>query len=303
MTKTTKKYSGVVVPMITPVKADFSIDENAVATIMKTFTKNNVATFLLGTTGESTSVSDKEKDRLIEYGVKYAEGKVDVFAGISSNCLQDCIDNGNKYADMGVTAVVAHLPFYYPITAEAMVPFFEKIADNVKCPLILYNNPITVKESMPLDVVEKLSYHKNIVGFKDSERGVERLDEAIRLWKDREDFSFLLGWAAQSSYAVLKGCDGIVPSTGNLTPALYNELYKAALNGEADKANALQEETNIISEIYQKGKYINDSIPALKVLLSEYDLCQPYAIPPLTSTGEAEQKVLRTAIKTTLPTI
>lgn len=302
MTKTQKKYSGVVVPMVTPVNSDFSIDEKAVASILKTFTENNISTFLLGTTGESTSVSVKEKERLIAYGIKYAEKKINVFAGISSNCLQECIDDGNKFAEIGADAVVAHLPFYYPISPDNMIKFFTQIAENVKCPLILYNNPITVKDSIPLEVVEELSHHDNIAGFKDSERGVDRLDKAIGLWKDREDFTFLLGWAAQSAYAVLKGCDGIVPSTGNLTPALYKELYDAATKGDADLANQLQDKTNKISKIYQKGKSINESIPALKVLLSEYGLCQPYAIPPMYTTSENEQLSLRKNIKAELPT-
>lgn len=291
------KYDGVVIPMITPVNEDFSIDSNSLALIMKTFTESEVSVFLLGTTGESTSVNEKDRNILVEETIKQAEGKIPVYAGVSSNCQHESIEMANHFAKMGVDAVVAHLPFYYPVKENKMVEYFKKIAERITCPLILYNNPTTVKQSMPLEIVEELSHHQNIVGFKDSERGIERLDKAIELWDNRDDFSFLLGWAAQSAYALSKGCNGIVPSTGNLTPALYKELYNAAINGDKQRADEIQTLTNNISEVYQKGRGINESIPALKVIMSEFGLCKPVALPPMFAPEAAEQDKLKEIIR------
>ncbi len=297
MNRIQKKHSGVVIPMVTPVTEDFKIDDFAVASILKTFTKAKVNVFLLGTTGESTSVTESERKSLIQSAVDYAQNRIKVYAGVSSCCAEDTIRSANTYASMGVDAIVLHLPFYYPVDENNMVKYFSMLADKIKGPVILYNNPITVKQSIPVWVVNELSQHENIVGFKDSERGIDRLDECISLWKDREDFSFLLGWAAQSAYATLKGADGIVPSTGNLTPDLYKDLFEAAVNGNEKLAYEYQERTNTISEVYQKGKSIYESIPSLKVIMSEYGLCNPVAVPPMYAPDAEEQKALKANIR------
>lgn len=292
MTNITEKYSGVFVPMVTPIDSNFEVDGNAVALIVKTFTFSGVSAFLMGTTGESTSLSAVQKEQLVKYALESrGNGRTKILAGVSSNCLQDSISDANKFAAWGVDAVVAHLPYYYPMSPEKMIRYFTHLADNIDCNLILYNNPATVKMSIPLEVADELSKHGNIVGFKDSERGEERLDKAIELWKQRPDFVFLLGWAAKSAYATLKGCHGLVPSTGNLTPSLYHKLYQAAKSGDEEKAGQLQEQTNAISEVYQKDRNISESIPALKIIMSEYGLCQPCVMPPMymPSNGETSQ--------------
>ncbi|MBN2273148.1 MAG: dihydrodipicolinate synthase family protein [Bacteroidales bacterium] len=300
MKRNEKNYSGVIVPMITPLSSDYSIDRTAVALIMKTFTKNQCSAFVLGTTGESVSVAEKDKTILVESTVREAGHKIKVYAGISGNCLQESISNANHYASLGADAVVAHLPFYYPMNDSNMIRYFKTIADNIQCPLILYNNPITVKWSIPLEIIEELSYHPNIAGVKDSERGLERLDRSLALWSNRDDFSFLLGWTAQSAYALGKRCDGIVPSTANLTPQLYHDLYQSAVAGDAEKAGALQQQADIITNLYIKDRNISEAIPALKVLMAEYGLCKTVVLPPMYEADAQAQLKLRSLIRNIL---
>ncbi|MDP4208614.1 MAG: dihydrodipicolinate synthase family protein [Bacteroidota bacterium] len=297
MSKTVKKYSGVIVPMITPFNQDLTVDLKANERILDSFIKANVFPFLAGTTGESVSISDSQKALLIKSAVDHVNHRTLVYVGIAGNCLHDSIDNAKLYADMGADVLVAHLPFYYPINSDQMIRYFEQLAENCPCPLILYNIPVTTKQSIPVDVIEKLSYHPNIVGIKDSERGIERLDQSLALWKDRKDFVHLMGAAVQSAYALLNGSDGIVPSTGNITPKLYNDLYEAALRGDSQKAEELQELTNKISEVYQKNKILSQSIPALKVMMSVYGICDPYVMPPMYRLGDQEEERIKKETK------
>ena len=296
MSKPDKKYKGVIVPMISPLNKDLSIDELAVEMIVQTFWQNSIEPFVLGTTGESVSLSVNQKNNLVKYTIKAMQGKGKTFAGISGNSLFDSIEEAKRYTDLGVDAVVAHLPFYYPISADQMLKYYEKLAESLKCDLFLYNNPITTNISIPIEVIDKLSYHPNIVGIKDSERGQERLDESIKNWADRADFVHLLGWAAQSAYSVLNGSDGIVPSTANITPSLYKELYDAALMGDFKKAFEIQETTNKVSEIYQKNRKLNESLPALKLMMSFYGLCKPYVMPPMQMLGETSDEEIKEAM-------
>ena len=276
-----KKYSGVVVPMITPFREDQTIDLEAVDRIVDSFVEAGVSPFLLGTTGEAPSISSKQKEVLVKAVINRVNGKELVYAGISSNCLSDSIEDAKKYGELGVDVVVATLPAYYPMNNDQMLKYFTQLADKVTCPLIIYNMPATVKYSIPLEVIEKLSHHPNIVGLKDSERDVERLEHAIKMSKDRDDFAHLIGWAARSAFALQAGSDGIVPSTGNITPELYRELYDAALAGNMTQAWELQKKTDYISSLYQKDRILSESIPALKAMMSVAGLCGPQVLPPM----------------------
>ncbi len=276
-----KKYSGVVVPMITPLNDDLSIDINGVNNIIDLFISSGVSPFILGTTGEAPSLSSKQKEELVKAVVESVDGKDLVYVGISSNCINESIEDAKKYAELGADVMVATLPAYYPMNEEQMFKYFTQLADEINRPLIIYNMPATVKCSIPLSVIDSLSEHENIVGLKDSERDKERLIKAIELSKDREDFSYLLGWAAQSSFAMLNGADGIVPSTGNFTPDLYKDLLDAALKGNKVVADELQEKTNYLGSLYQKDRILSESIPALKVIMSIQGLCKANVMPPM----------------------
>lgn len=287
------KFKGVIVPMVSPVNEDLSIDKGAVHRILDSFLLNGISPFLLGTNGESVSLSDNQKSELVNETVSYINRKTTIYAGISGNCMEETVRNARAYAQTGVDAVVAHLPFYFPLSASQMLRYYEQLADSIPCPLILYNNPITVKQSIPLDVIEQLSHHQNIAGIKDSERGMDRLDQSIDLWGKRNDFVHLLGWTEQSAYALLKGSRGIVPSTGNFVPGLYKNLYDATQQNDQTKAWEYQEKADRLSNIYLKDRNISQSIPALKFIVSLTGMCQPFVMPPLILPDLKEQQVIR----------
>jgi 4-hydroxy-tetrahydrodipicolinate synthase len=207
--------------------------------------------------------------------------------------LAESIEQAKLYADYGVDAVVAHLPFYYPLSADQMLQYFAQLADGIPCPLVLYNIPITTKQSIPVGVIDQLSRHPNIAGIKDSERGLERLDQSAELWADRTDFVYLMGCAAQSAIALQKGADGIVPSFGNVAPGLFKRLFEASLQGDYKTSDKLQAQADTISEIYQKDKNLSQSISALKIMMSALGLCQPYVMPPLECLDADEQKQIK----------
>jgi 4-hydroxy-tetrahydrodipicolinate synthase len=287
------KYSGVIVPMVSPFNDNFSVDKNAVKTIVNSFILNEIKPFIIGTTGEGVSISAHQKLDLLKSTVDAASGKQPVLAGISGNSIFTSIEEGKVFADMGVSALVATLPNFYPMDASQMANWFEMIANSVPLPLFIYNIPATTHHSVPLEVIEKLSYHPNIIGVKDSERNQERLDESLKLWKHRNDFLFLVGWAAMSTYGLEKGASGIIPSTGNLCPELFQQLYQAVKNGNTELANELQQQTDQISTLYQKGRNLSHSLVALKVIMSMKNLCGTQVMPPLFKMSAQEEIAYR----------
>lgn len=292
--KSELKATQVIVPMVTPFQGDQTIDREAVARMCQLFVSSGVSVFALGTTGEGDSVSQSQRDVLVQTVVEAVGKKVPVYAGLTGNSLADSIRDARVFADLGADYLVAKLPAYYPMDENQMVSYLEQLADAVSLPLYIYNIPATTHHSIPLSVVERLSHHPNIAGLKDSERDLDRLNEAIRLWGERDDFDFLIGWAAMSAYGLLKGANGIVPSTGNVSPELYVQMIDAVLAGDEKQAIALQERTDKISALYQKGRSLSYSIPALKILMLRRGLCGGEVLSPmLTMTGEEQKMYLQ----------
>lgn len=287
------KYRGVVVPMVTPVTENQQLDVAAVERIIEFFAVNGVAPLLMGTTGEGNSVSATDGLLMVETAVKAAKGRILIYAGLTGNCFSEQLRQAEAYTKAGADVIVATLPSYYALTEEQMYGYYKNLADNITGPLMLYNILATTHMTIPVDVVKRLAEHPNIVGLKDSERDLERMQQCIAFSKERDDFAYFCGWAAQSAYSLSLGGDGIVPSTGNYVPEMFANLYNAAVKGDMALANSLQDETNEIAKIYQAGRTLGQSLTALKVMMQAKGLCEPWMLMPLTRLSEKEEQEIR----------
>jgi dihydrodipicolinate synthase/N-acetylneuraminate lyase len=276
-----KKYNGIIVPAVTPLTENFDLDEAGVKNMFANFRASNVLPFILGTTGEAASLPFKVKCDYIKVAGSLKLSTDMLFVGIASNCFEETILLAKQAFDNGADAVAAHLPSYYKLSDYQVRSYFEQLADQCGGPLIIYNIPATTQMSVPLNIIDDLSYHDNIVGVKDSERSDDRLRDSLQLWAERTDFSYFLGWAARSAEALLNGGDGLIPSTGNLFPGLYNEMKLASGEGDRERVHALQRQSDILGNLYQSGRLLGESLWALKMLMAEYGICQPHVMPPL----------------------
>lgn len=292
-----KKYKGVVVPMVTPVTKEGILDTEAVVRIIEFFAKASVSPLLMGTTGEGNSVSQKDGLLFVETAVKAAQRRITIYAGLTGNCFAEQLAQAEAYTKAGADVIVATLPTYYALTPEQMENYYRTLADSIKGPLMLYNILATTHMSIPVDVIRRLADHPNIVGLKDSERDLERMAQCIEIAKDRDDFCYFCGWAAQSAHSLELGGDGIVPSTGNFVPEMFQQLYEAAIAGDMATANRLQDETNEIAKIYQKDRTLGQSLAALKVMMQTKGLCEPWMLMPLTRLSAEEEKAIAAKAK------
>ena len=271
----------VIIPAVTPLTEKLQIDEAAVSRLFALFYQHKMSPFILGTTGESASLSlQLKKDYVMAAGKNKKMGSL-LYAGIGSNVLAESIDFASYCSFHAVDVVVATLPSYYGLTENQMLKYFITLAESISLPLFIYNIPATTHMSIPLQVIDELSKHKNIVGIKDSERSEERMLRSLELWKDRRDFHYILGWAAKSAEALLNGADGLVPSTGNLYPEIYAGMIKAFENGDKDKMYAMQKLSDDYGALYQANRTLGESLHALKLLMKEKGLCEEYVMPPL----------------------
>ena len=110
-----KKYQGVIVPMVTPFTPDNRIDLGAAERMAEYLVANGAQPFILGTTGESSSIPDEHRLSFVERLVQTVKGRTLTYAGIASNCLSASVNLARQYFSAGGDAVVAHLPNYYPL--------------------------------------------------------------------------------------------------------------------------------------------------------------------------------------------
>lgn len=295
--KNLNKYHGVVVPMVTPLAKDGSIDVAAVERIIENFAQNNVSALIMGTTGEGNSVPVEYGIKMIEAASRTAKGRITIYAGLAGNCVKEQIAAAEKFIKAGADVIAATLPCYYTLKPEQMYDYYKTMADVLTVPLMLYNITITTHMSIPLDVIEKLSHHPNIVGLKDSENNVPRLEEALKMFAGREDFAYFCGCAANSAVALKNGADGIVPSVGNYLPKIYQDLFIAGINGDMEKAEELQQITIEIGKINTEGLTLGDSLAGLKVIMNEAGLCETGMLPPLTELGKEVADMIREKAK------
>lgn len=284
-------------PAITPLTSDFKLDTAAVEKLFHNFYMHNVSPFILGTTGESASLPMEVKHAYLKAAAENKKAGTVLYAGISSNVFTESVEFASRCADNGVDAVAATLPSYYALNQQQVKKYFEDLADAVSLPLIIYNIPATTHMSIPLEIIEELSYHPNIVATKDSERNEERLIQSQDLWSNRSDFGHFLGWAGKSAEGLIGGSDGLIPSTGNLVPKLYEAMLKAVAASNFDEAFQLQQFSDTIGDVYQKGKTLGESLWALKVLMRENGLCEAVVMPPLSPLGADEEQKLVESFK------
>ena len=291
------KYHGVVVPMVTPVTKEGDIDVKAVERIIDNFAKYNVSASLMGTTGEGNSVAVEQGVKMIEAAAKAAAGRITIYAGLAGNCVSEQMEAAKKFVAAGADVIAATLPCYYALTPEQMMKYYTDLADALTIPLMLYNITITTHMSIPVDVIEKLSHHPNIVGLKDSEDNQERMEEILRLVADRDDFAYFCGCAANSAKALSLGADGIVPSVGNYLPKMYADLFDAGVKGDTATAEDLQQKTIEIGKINTAGLTLGQSLAGLKVIMKMVGLCDTFMLPPLTELDDDTVKRIQEQAK------
>jgi 4-hydroxy-tetrahydrodipicolinate synthase len=280
--------------MVSPATPSGDLDEAAAHRLIDWLVEGGVdGVFVLGTTGEAASLPMRARRQLARLAAERVAGRCLVYAGIGGNCLEESIAAGRECLAQGADAVVAHLPAYFPLAPAEMVQYYRMLADRLEGPLVIYNMPPTTHMSIPLDALEELSGHPNIVGLKDSENDLGRLKNVLAAFRSRSDFAVFIGPSVHAVETLAAGADGVVPSSGNLVPDLWRRLYGHARAERQAEAATLQQRLNAIAHVYQAARSLGQSMAGLKVALEAKGLCGPTVLPPLRTLEAAERARIR----------
>jgi 4-hydroxy-tetrahydrodipicolinate synthase len=229
---------GSIVAIVTPMHADGSLDYPGLRKLIEWhIAEGTDGIVIVGTTGESATVSVDEHCELIKFTVETAKGRVPIIAGTGGNSTVEAIRLTECAKEVGADAALVVVPYYNRPTQEGMYLHFKAIAEAVDLPIILYNVPGRTVADMSNETIVRLAALPNIVGVKDATGNIGRGLELLR--NAPSSFAVYSGDDPTAIALMLCGGAGNISVTANVAPRAMHELCKAAMGGEIAKAVAI----------------------------------------------------------------
>ncbi|MEO8134987.1 MAG: 4-hydroxy-tetrahydrodipicolinate synthase [Betaproteobacteria bacterium] len=236
-------FTGSLVAIVTPMLPDGSLDLPALRKLLDWHVESGTAGIVIvGTTGESPTVSVDEHCTLIRTTVEHVAGRMRVVAGTGANSTAEAIELTRFAREVGADACLSVSPYYNKPTQEGLYRHFRAIAEAVDLPLVLYNVPGRTVSDIGSDTVLRLAQVPGIVGIKDATSDLVRHVDMMRRLPGNKPFAFLSGNDDTALAYVLLGGHGVISVTANVAPAQMALLCKAALAGNLAEARAINNE-------------------------------------------------------------
>ena len=281
-------FKGTGVALVTPFKNDNSIDIDALKKLVR-FQIDNGTNYLviLGTTGESPTVSKTEKQLILDTVRTENNGKLPLVLGIGGNHTLEVAVNIQHQDLEGISAILSVSPYYNKPNQEGIVKHYTHLADHSKLPIILYNVPGRTGSNIGVEATLKLAEHKNILGTKEASGNFTQCMDIIKHRPD--NFAVISGDDALTLPLISIGMDGVISVIANAYPKPFSELVRLALNGEYSKALPLHYQLlDAMNLIFADG-----SPGGIKVILEELDICGTTVRLPLNDvSAKVRQQIL-----------
>ncbi|WP_237058011.1 4-hydroxy-tetrahydrodipicolinate synthase [Microbulbifer sediminum] len=233
-------FSGSLVALATPMYADGGLDWDSLHNLVEWHIEQGTrAIVAVGTTGESATLSVNEHLEVIRRVVDQVGGRIPVIAGTGANSVTEAIELTENAAKCGADACLLVTPYYNKPTQEGLYQHYKTIARAVAIPQILYNVPGRTAVDMQPETVRRLASISNIVGIKEATGNIDRARELLEILP--KDFAIYSGDDATALDLMLAGGHGNVSVTANVAPAAVSQVCEAALQGDAEKARAIDQ--------------------------------------------------------------
>lgn len=226
---------GSIVAIVTPMHQDGSLDLPGLRKLIDWhIAEGTDSIVIVGTTGESPTVSVEEHCELIKVAVEHVAKRIPVIAGTGGNSTAEAIELTSYAQKVGADASLLVVPYYNRPTQEGMYQHFKKIAESVDLPAILYNVPGRTVADMSNDTILRLAQVRGIVGVKDATGNIARGSDLIRLAP--KSFAVYSGDDPTAMALMFCGAKGNISVTANVAPRGMHQLCAAAMNGNVAQA-------------------------------------------------------------------
>ncbi|MDR0840843.1 MAG: 4-hydroxy-tetrahydrodipicolinate synthase [Christensenellaceae bacterium] len=241
---------GSMVALVTPFHQDGSVNFEKIAELIEfQIAGGTKGIITLGTTGESSTMTNEEDDAVCRFTVEKVNGRIPVIAGSGSNCTQTMLDRSLRYERMGVNGLLVITPYYNKTNEEGMYRHFATVADAVHIPCILYNVPGRTGCSISENVVRRLAPHPNIMGIKEASGDMSYASRIAKYLN--EDFAMYSGNDDVIVPILSIGGSGVISVWANMQPREAQTLVADYFAGRQDAALASQlKHLNLINALF-----------------------------------------------------
>ena len=229
---------GSIVALVTPMHEDGSVDYPGLRSLIDWHIAEGTDCIgVVGTTGESPTVSVEEHCEIIRVSVQHAAGRVPIMAGAGANSTREAIELTRFSQEVGADCTLQVVPYYNKPSQEGIYQHFKAIAEAVDLPVVLYNVPGRTVADMQPETALRLAQVPGVVGIKEASGNIERAAQLVK--QAPEHFKIYSGDDGTAIALMLLGGHGNVSVTANVAPRLMHELCMAAIAGDVARARAI----------------------------------------------------------------
>jgi 4-hydroxy-tetrahydrodipicolinate synthase len=287
-----KSIVGSIVALVTPMHEDGSVDYPTLRRLIDWHIAEGTACIgVVGTTGESPTVTVEEHCEIIRASVDHAKGRVPIMAGTGGNSTAEAIELSRFAAQVGADCSLSVVPYYNKPSQEGIYRHFKAIAEAVDIPMVLYNVPGRTVADMQVETALRLAQVPGIVGIKEATGEIDRAAWLIK--QAPPGFAIYSGDDSTAVALMLLGGHGNVSVTANVAPRAMHQLCAAALEGRAREAAALHLKLLPL----HKHLFLEASPAPTKWAMAKLGLCGAALRLPILPLTEDGQRVVEQALR------
>jgi 4-hydroxy-tetrahydrodipicolinate synthase len=283
---------GSIVALVTPMLDNGDVDYPGLRRLIDWHVAEGTdCIVVVGTTGESPTVTVEEHCEIIRVAVEHAAGRLPIMAGAGGNSTQEAIELSRYAKKVGADCTLQVVPYYNKPSQEGLYQHFRAIAEAVDIPVVLYNVPGRTVADLQHDTVLRLAQIHNVIGIKEATGNIERAQWLIK--QAPKDFSIYSGDDGTAVALMLLGGHGNVSVTANVAPRLMHELCRAALDGQARRAAEIQLRLLPV----HKQLFCEPSPAPTKWAMARMGLCGAALRLPMVALGATAQALVEQALR------
>ena len=232
-------FRGVGTAMVTPMREDGTINYPVFGQLLREQADRGAdAVIIAGTTGEGSTLYDREHIELVEYAVKKINGKIPVIAGAGSNNTAHAVHLSKEFEKIGADGLLHVTPYYNKASQQGLFLHFQACAEATRLPIILYNVPSRTGVNIYPATYKRLSQIDNIVACKEASGNFSQLAKIAALCK--EDLTIYSGNDDQITSALALGAQGVISVLSNILPKGTHEICRSYFDGDSSLSDSLQ---------------------------------------------------------------
>lgn len=292
------QFSGIIPPVSTLFTPEGQFDPQRTSVLIDDLITAGVdGLFFLGSGGEFSQLSVDERKAIAEFVTEHVNKRVPVLIGTGGTNARETIALSQHAERCGADGVVVINPYYWKVSEENVIHYYQQVADSIALPIILYNFPALTGQDLTPAIVKRLvASRNNIVGIKDTIDSVAHIRSMINTVKaDYPHFCVLCGYDDHLFNTLLMGGDGAISASVNFAPHLSVNLHRAFLGGDLGTAAKIHQKLVQVPQIYQLDT------PFVNVIKEAMVLCgremSTWTMPPAGVLDDGRREQLKALLK------